>query len=144
MVLLVVVVAVVLCVRVCVRVRACVCVCLPACLPLMSQHEKLLPVSGSPWLASSHSPIRAFLGGPVTLSVLSAQVAESGRLGEAIDHHARRFFSLFSASSPAKPPAARARGTLHTHQLRPHTERPMGGPQYAYIYGAFLCVCGSS
>lgn len=51
-------------------------------------YGKLLPLSGSLWLFCSHNLIKAFLCGPVTLSVHSAQVEESGRLDEVIDHEA--------------------------------------------------------
>lgn len=42
----------------------------------------------------SHSLIKAFLCGPVTLSVLSAQVEESDKLDEVIDHQAAAFLAV--------------------------------------------------
>lgn len=42
----------------------------------------------------SHSLIKAFLCGAVTLIVLSAQVEESGTLDEAIDHRAAAFLAV--------------------------------------------------
>lgn len=50
---------------------------------------KWLPVA-----PCAHSLIKAFLSGPVTLSVLSAQVDESGRLDEVIDHQAAAFLAV--------------------------------------------------
>ncbi len=62
------------------------------------------PVKTPAWKASptkwllvascSHSLIKAFLCGPVTLIVLSAQVEESGRLNEVIDHQAAAFLAV--------------------------------------------------
>lgn len=51
--------------------------------------RKWLPVA-----SCSHSLIKAFLCGPVSLIVLSAQVEESGRLDEVIDHQAAAFLAV--------------------------------------------------
>lgn len=42
----------------------------------------------------SRNLIKAFLRGPVTLSVLSAQVEESDRLDEVIDHRTAAFLAV--------------------------------------------------
>lgn len=50
--------------------------------------RKASPFKWLPVALCSHNLIKAFLCGPVTLSVHSAQVEESGRLDEVIDHQA--------------------------------------------------------
>ena len=55
---------------------------------------KASPCKWLPVAPCSYSLIKAFLCGPVTLSVLSAQVEESGRLDEVIDHQAAAFLAV--------------------------------------------------
>lgn len=54
---------------------------------------KASPCKWLPVAPCTHSLIKAFLCGPVTLIVLSAQVEESGRLDEVIDHQAAAFLA---------------------------------------------------
>lgn len=56
--------------------------------------QKASPGKWLPVALRSHNLIKAFLCGPVTLSVLSAQVEESGRLDEVIDHRAAAFLAV--------------------------------------------------
>lgn len=88
--------------------------------------QKASPGKWLPVALHSHNLIKAFLCGPVTLSVLSAQVEESGRLDEVIDHRAAAFLA---SSCPEAPSGKQGVGRLAEYAQAP--------PPFAHVTQGF-------
>lgn len=98
--------------------------------------QKASPGKWLPVALRSHNLIKAFLCGPVTLSVLSAQAEESGRLDEVIDHRAAAFLAVAALKRRAGSKVLRGRAGTDESRCRSHTS-PRGFISFHFANGSY-------